>query len=813
MKKMDLHIHTVSTKRDKPFAFSIEKLKGYVIQEKVDLIAITNHNLFDAQQFSDITNALPIKVFPGIEVDIEGGHLIVITDPSDIDDFTEKCAKVYRLNETSEDSYISEAQFMEIFNDLGKYILIPHYEKEPKLPLERVPQISPYIKCGEACSAKKFIYMQSRSEKLVPVLFSDWRVEEKAQFPLGRQTYIDIDDVNMMSLKYALTDKAKVSLKPEDGNSLFQILDNGLQISTGLTVLLGKRSSGKTYTLDQINAQFPGGKYIKQFSLLSTDDEQSQRKFEAALKNRGNSVTESYLGPFKTVVDDVQSVNLEQDAKEIDEYLETLKKAGEDAQRQDIFSKANLYQESNFSIKNLSSLVEMIEAVETLLGSIEYKELVEKYVGRRSLLRLAIALREQYIQEKTDSLHKEYVNSLITSVKKELSVRSSTTAVPDIDLYQILMNQHKVQVFHDVVKMIKKPRVIQAQNLYSYRVVAQSSPFSGALAMQKVSRSKTVFSDAFKEYNDPYKFLQVLKGKDIPASEYYKYFVNITYEVFNQYGSPASGGERSEYNLLQELSDGVKNSILILDEPESSFDNIFLRDGVDSLLKDISKTIPVIIATHNNTIGVSVHPDYIVYACKEVLSDGKLEYHLYSGYPSSEDLVDLKGNHNLTVYLHEIEEREGITILGQINDSLIDDNSPAPSGGFGNPFNDPNWEQHITSFFGKREDVGIPGKDTTNHNGLDIAYPYGTPILAVEAGTVIKAGYHVSYGNYLVINHGGGYCTLYAHCSQLLAQVGDTVNKYDTIAKVGATGDVTGNHLHICVIIDGVYVNPKGYLH
>ena len=64
--------------------------------------------------------------------------------------------------------------------------------------------------------------------------------------------------------------------------------------------------------------------------------------------------------------------------------------------------------------------------------------------------------------------------------------------------------------------------------------------------------------------------------------------------------------------------------------------------------------------------------------------------------------------HNLTVYLHEIEEREGISILGQINDSLIDDNSPAPSGGFGNPFNDPNWEQHITSFFGKREDVGIP---------------------------------------------------------------------------------------------------------
>ena len=168
--------------------------------------------------------------------------------------------------------------------------------------------------------------------------------------------------------------------------------------------------------------------------------------------------------------------------------------------------------------------------------------------------------------------------------------------------------------------------------------------------------------------------------------------------------------------------------------------------------------------------------------------------------------------HNLTIYLHEIEEREGISILGQINDALIDDASPAPIGGFGNPFNDPNWEQHITSFFGKREDVGIPGKDTTNHNGLDIAYPYGTPILAVEAGTVIKAGYHVSYGNYLVINHGGGYCTLYAHCSQLLVHAGQTVSKYDTIARVGSTGDSTGSHLHLCVISDGRYVDPEQHL-
>ena len=168
---------------------------------------------------------------------------------------------------------------------------------------------------------------------------------------------------------------------------------------------------------------------------------------------------------------------------------------------------------------------------------------------------------------------------------------------------------------------------------------------------------------------------------------------------------------------------------------------------------------------------------------------------------------------NLTLYLQEIEEREGISILEEINDLTAGSTVPVAEGDFGNPFNDPAWRSHITSRFGKRPDVGLPGKDTTNHNGLDIAYGYGTPILAVQSGTVITATVSPSYGNYVVIDHGGGICTLYAHCSRLLVSVGQTVSKYDTIAEVGSTGDSTGNHLHICFIVNGEYVNPEQYLH
>lgn len=168
---------------------------------------------------------------------------------------------------------------------------------------------------------------------------------------------------------------------------------------------------------------------------------------------------------------------------------------------------------------------------------------------------------------------------------------------------------------------------------------------------------------------------------------------------------------------------------------------------------------------------------------------------------------------NLTLYLQEIEEREGISILEQVNDLTSGSTVPVAEGDFGNPFNDPAWRSHITSRFGKRPDVGLPGKDTTNHNGLDIAYGYGTPILAVQSGTVITATTSPSYGNYLVIDHGGGICTLYAHCSRLLVSVGQTVSKYDTIAEVGSTGDSTGNHLHICFIVNGQYTDPEQYLH
>lgn len=100
------------------------------------------------------------------------------------------------------------------------------------------------------------------------------------------------------------------------------------------------------------------------------------------------------------------------------------------------------------------------------------------------------------------------------------------------------------------------------------------------------------------------------------------------------------------------------------------------------------------------------------------------------------------------------------------------------------------------------------------HTGMDITGGgvYGANIVAAESGTVIQATSHYSYGNYVIIDHGGGYSTLYAHASSLLVSVGQRVSKGQTIAKVGSTGNSTGPHLHFEVRVKGAHKNPSNYV-
>ena len=129
-------------------------------------------------------------------------------------------------------------------------------------------------------------------------------------------------------------------------------------------------------------------------------------------------------------------------------------------------------------------------------------------------------------------------------------------------------------------------------------------------------------------------------------------------------------------------------------------------------------------------------------------------------------------------------------------------------GQFGWPV--PGYEGNITSPFGMRKHPIL--KDTRMHNGIDIGAPKNTKIAASNAGTVILAAYNSSYGNYIVIDHGGGYTTLYAHMTKFAVDSGAQVGRGDTIGYVGSTGLSTGPHLHFEVRVNGTPKNPEDYL-
>lgn len=116
----------------------------------------------------------------------------------------------------------------------------------------------------------------------------------------------------------------------------------------------------------------------------------------------------------------------------------------------------------------------------------------------------------------------------------------------------------------------------------------------------------------------------------------------------------------------------------------------------------------------------------------------------------------------------------------------------------------------ITSSFGNRE-APIAGA-STYHRGIDVGAASGSAIVAAASGRVTTAAYSSSAGNYVVISHGGGVCTVYMHASALYVSEGEKVTGGQRIAAVGSTGFSTGPHLHFGVIVNGSYVNPLNYV-
>ena len=660
MKKCDFHIHTVPTISDADFVFGLDVLKGYVEKMALDVIAITNHNLFDMGNYMAIKEAISphVEVLPGIEVNLEGGHILVISnqDDAEIFDFNNKCEAV-RERITDANDTLSIGEFRSIFPELNKYVLIPHYDKSPQLPKDVINSLGDFIVAGEVTSVKKFLYMQKDiHEVLTPVLFSDFRCSDTVdenKYPV-RHTFLDVNEVSVNALNICLRDKAKVTLTESDGNKLFCVFSDGQMLSTGLNIMYGRRSTGKTWTLNQIAAIFgERAKYIKQFELQNFGKDYTSEQFETDQKARLEGIVNIFFSPFKEVIEDVaQMPTLLSDDTEVDSYLKALIKRSEMESIKDVYSNSTLYDEIPYSVGGTNQLRSVINAVITLMESTQYHDLITAHIQTDNLRALLKVLIERLRAIEFSIQCRNLSNDILNDVKSALQMQTALPAIPDIDFYEISKRQCKRESFDKIVNNIKRDRVIYQEKMHRFRIILRTRVFDNASDVKAGQGIGQSLVDAYSNYNNPLSYLKKLIDLGIDTSKLHRLFVGVQYNILNENGYKVSGGEQSEFTFLQKIKDARTKDILLIDEPESSFDNMFLKKDINNFLKGISEEMPVVISTHNNTIGGSISPDYILYT-EKVIEEGEAKYKRYSGYATDTSLKTVDGeeieNYQITI--------------------------------------------------------------------------------------------------------------------------------------------------------------------
>ena len=645
--KIDLHVHSVANQYlDSPFNYSSECMKTYVNSNEYDVIAITNHNLFDETNFKQIKEDLSdlnVKVFPGIEISLEEGHILVIAD--DANDDIDKLKAISREihNNEFDDHY---RMSISDFNNLvcgNNFIIIPHYKKFPAISDETISKINDCIKCGEVDSIKHYFKLKKEGS-YVPLYFSDIRIglsdhrenyKDKSRF-----TYLKCDCKNFKKIKESLENPKFVYVGANEEDYIFDILNGSAKGFNGINVLLGKRSSGKTYSLNHISEENNSSTlYIKQFEITK---ECSDSQFHELSKiNEQNLILESCRGLIN--IFDYVDKNIKSENLKLSDYINSLKGNAHDSVS-DFFSKLPLFNYEPYSANSSLNKKTICSAILTLLKTDkEDKMIINKYITDESLSNMFKAFIYRYREEyKYDKL-KEQVNIICESISNSLSFNSSAIQIKDCNFETLFKERYIKKKFNDLINNFKEHIVSETficekfwkkVTLFRQTNKTKMKSILGVSQLNKIDYLTDL--DPFSAYLQAIQDVNIKSG----SGDYrYRLFFDYDVKISNQNKSEISGGQRAEFVLLNKLNDYQKYDLVLIDEMESSFDNPFLNKEIVSIVKKISNKCIVFLSTHNNNLGVSLNPDFYIY---HSIKNGN--YVRYYGRSNDEYLVEVGGD-------------------------------------------------------------------------------------------------------------------------------------------------------------------------
>ena len=655
-KAIDFHIHTVKSISDSiPLDFDIDRLKEYVVRLNLKAIAITNHNLFNKEQFETIKNSLAdldVVVFPGIELDIEKSHLLIISPAEEIASFSEQCNNV-TPQVTDRNYSMKYDEFESIFGEsIGRYLLIPHYKKSPSIRPDTLSKLGTQIIAGEVQNPKKFELMKKdTSESLSPVMFSDVRMNRLADNesePAPKVTFLKIDNISIPNLKIALSSKENVALT-KNGDNRFVLDHNMTTASLGLNVILGCRSSGKTHLLDSI-ANIYGNDdilYIKQFEIIKQCDDDG---FKKLIDSQYNNIVERYLSGIKTMTDVVLETEDEGFIDtEISRYLESLKKYAKDAELRDDYASAKLFNENEYNPQEDNIGTKILDSLQFIIEHADYGQAIQQSIP--NLKKLFLETIKVHREKNRDVALMREVDNIIQTTKNLLESKSSISPIHNPDLYKVAKAAIINKRFDTIINKLRKESELKAyETTYGrFRISVTKKAYSKVSDIQKNLNinepHKSIFNDY---YSCPHKFVKALKDSREFSKPHLipRTLINIEVNPVKKDGNLISKGERAEFVLMNKLEEAKNYQLFLFDEPEPSFDNPFIGEEVIKSLKHLSLNTTVFVATHNNTIGASIDSDGIVLTKEE--ND---RYSIYTGSLTSDKLNTYDGN---TVKLSDV---------------------------------------------------------------------------------------------------------------------------------------------------------------
>lgn len=664
VKKIDFHIHTIPSIKDSQFEFSMDWLKRYVNEAKLDAIAITNHDLFDNSNFKEISNHLKgIDVYPGIELTLDIGHVNIVfpkEDANNLESFSNKLKDIH----TTQNDCITSADLCNMLScwrngiyifDLGKSKDVKHIPTELK----------DVVSVGGVSNQFKFHVIKNNLEKLTPCLFSDAHATEQESNSRNdieklkdKNTYLQLDSCRFEDIKNCLKDRNKISITRENLKDVNEV--NGVKLSTGLNLVVGKRGTGKTHFLNEIKDRYDTKDYyeIKQF-----ETSRAEEYIEKQRKEQGRIVLQEwkdkYKQKFEVITTYLKKDNLDEGSSKIDDYLKSVKASARSSARSLSGNKYKLFKEARFETPTLSYIHDSLNNIKNVIDKKEIWTLLDNGNEKKILfINVYMELRKKYIDLLLQNKLKEKINSIKRGIDTIVSNKTGLQTPNHISLNEIIFNKQLELRINQFLKTIIISSQQKNEKIHGYQISVNLTPYENAQQFrQEIGTKDAVYSDlmvAYKKGNF-IPFLKTLKTKSFyNEANFAEYLIRKEVKLLDSDGIPASGGQAVGFALMLRLNEAKNKDVILIDEPESSLDNAYIENELNPALRNLAKNSMVVVVTHNSTLGALLKPDYLVATSK----NDKGQYSIMSGEFSSTRITNSLNGEEESSYNKFVEAME-----------------------------------------------------------------------------------------------------------------------------------------------------------